>query len=49
VIEFLKPFQARVLEYDDDSLNEILKAGADTARAIAAETLRDVYSKIGMV
>lgn len=49
VIEFLKPFQARVQEYDDESLNEILKTGADTARAIAAETLRDVYSKIGMV
>jgi hypothetical protein len=46
-VEFLKPFQQRVKEYDDDSLNEILKAGADKARGIAAETLKDVYARIG--
>ena len=48
VVEFLKPFQARVKEYDDGSLNEILKAGADKAKGIAAETLRNVYQRIGI-
>jgi len=48
VIEFLKPFQARVKEFDDASLSEILKAGADKARAIATETLGNVYSKTGI-
>jgi len=48
VIEFLRPFQARVKEYDDNSLNEILKAGAEKARAIAAETLRNVYQNVGI-
>jgi tryptophanyl-tRNA synthetase len=48
VIEFLRPFQARVKEYDDKSLNDILRAGAETARSIAAETLRDVYQRVGI-
>ena len=48
VIEFLKPFQARVKEYDDASLNEILRAGAEKAKGIAAETLRNVYQRVGI-
>ncbi len=49
VIEFLKPFQARVNNYSDDDLKVILKNGADKARAIARETLKDVYAKMGIV
>lgn len=48
VVEFLRPFQDRVKEYDDASLDEILKRGAEKARGIAAETLVDAYRKMGI-
>ena len=48
VVEFLRPFQDRVKEYDDESLDAILKTGAEKARSIAAETLKDVYGKMGI-
>lgn len=49
VIEFLKPFQERVVNYTDEDLKNILKNGAEKARTIARETLRDVYAKMGIV
>ena len=49
VIEFLKPFQERVKDYSDEDLKAILKTGAEKARAIARETLKDVYAKMGIV
>lgn len=49
VIEFLKPFQEKASSYDDAELNRILKNGAEKARVIARETLRDVYAKMGIV
>ncbi|PYS97896.1 MAG: tryptophan--tRNA ligase [Acidobacteria bacterium] len=48
VVEFLKPFQERMKEYDDAALDSILKAGAEKARSIAGETLADVYRKMGI-
>lgn len=48
VVAFLEPFQQRVKDYDDASLNEILKKGADKARTIARATLNDVYAKMGI-
>ena len=48
VVEFLRPFQERVKQFDDATLDSILKPGAEKARAIASETLRDVYAKIGV-
>jgi tryptophanyl-tRNA synthetase len=48
VVEFLKPFQERVKEYDDATLDSILKSGANKARGIARETLTDVYRKMGI-
>jgi len=48
VIEFLRPFQERVKEFDDTTLDEILKSGANKARLIARETLNDVYRKMGI-
>ncbi len=48
VVEFLRPFQARVKEFDDDTLYGILKTGADKARGVASATLQDVYKKIGI-
>ncbi len=48
-VEFLRPFQERIHQYDDESLTAILKNGAAKARAIAAETLQNVYRKMGIV
>lgn len=47
-VEFLRPFQERVHQYDDETLSAILKRGAEKARTIAAATLADVYSKTGI-
>ena len=49
VVEFLKPFQEKAQSYTDEELNRILKNGAEKARIIARETLRDVYAKMGIV
>ncbi len=49
VVEFLKPFQERVKEFDDETLKKILKSGAEKAKTIARETLNDVYAKMGIV
>src|SRR5829696_7257868 len=48
VVEFLRPFQDRVKQFDDATLNSILKPGAEKARAIASQTLKDVYKKTGI-
>lgn len=47
-IEFLKPFQARVKYYDDESLKNILSTGAEKARSIASGTLKTVYERMGI-
>lgn len=47
-VEFLRPFQERVKEFDDATLSGILDSGAEKARSIAGETLRDVYAKTGI-
>ncbi|MDQ3749479.1 MAG: tryptophan--tRNA ligase [Acidobacteriota bacterium] len=49
VVEFLKPFQERVKEFDDEDLKYILKDGAERAKTIARETLKTVYEKMGIV
>jgi len=48
VVEFLKPFQERVNQFDDAMLKSILTRGADKARTIAVETLGQVYQKMGI-
>ncbi len=47
-IEFLKPFQERVKQFDDDALDQILRSGAEKAHDIASATLADVYKKVGI-
>lgn len=47
-VEFLRPFQERVRQYDDETLLGILRPGAEKARTIAAETLRSVYKRMGI-
>jgi tryptophanyl-tRNA synthetase len=48
VVEFLRPFQEKVNEYDETRLQEILTKGAAKARGIASETLRTVYERLGI-
>ena len=48
VVEFLRPFQAKVKDYSDAELEKILKDGAEKARSIARPTLQDVYEKLGI-
>jgi tryptophanyl-tRNA synthetase len=48
VVEFLKPFQEKVNEYDESALQKILTDGAEKARGIANETLKTVYEKMGI-
>ena len=49
VVEFLRPFQDRIREFDDETLLSILKPGAEKARSIASDTLRNVYERMGIV
>jgi tryptophanyl-tRNA synthetase len=48
VVEFLRPFQDRVKEFDEPALQKILTEGADKARGIAGETLSAVYDRMGI-
>jgi len=48
-VEFLRPFQERVYEYDETSLRNILETGAEKARGVAGETLKIVYERMGII
>jgi tryptophanyl-tRNA synthetase len=48
VVEFLRPFQERVKQFDDVQIAGILKTGAEKARGVANETLKNVYEKVGL-
>ena len=48
-VEFLRPFQERMRDISDEELRRTLKDGADKARAIAAETMRQVKERMGIV
>ena len=48
-IEFLRPFQERVLGIDDDKLDQILEQGAERAEAIAKMTLGHAKANMGLV
>lgn len=47
-IEYLRPFQERIRQFDDTMLTSILEKGAEKAREIASATLRDVYDRVGI-
>ncbi len=47
-VEFLRPFQDRVKDYDDETLKNILSTGAEKARSIASQTLKTVYERMGI-
>ena len=48
VNEFLRPLQERVKGISDAELDRILAAGRDRARAVARETLTQVYERMGL-
>jgi tryptophanyl-tRNA synthetase len=48
-IEFLRPFQERMRDVSDEELSRILNEGAERARTIAAETMRNVRQRMGIV
>jgi tryptophanyl-tRNA synthetase len=47
-VEFLRPIQQRVRDISDDQLNQILEVGRDKAAKIAATTLNQVFSNLGI-
>jgi len=47
-IEFLRPFQERVREITDETLDNLLDQGRDKASKIAGATLAQVYQRIGI-
>lgn len=47
-VEFLRPFQERVKQYDDATLTTILKSGAEKAASVASVTLKAVYERMGI-
>jgi tryptophanyl-tRNA synthetase len=47
-IAFLQPYQERVRAIGDEDLSRILRDGADKARVIAAETMRQVKERMGI-
>jgi tryptophanyl-tRNA synthetase len=51
VADFVRPIQKRTAEYIDDpaELDKVLGIGGGKARAVASETLRTVYERIGFL
>ena len=51
VVEFVTPFRDRTLALLEDQarLDDILRAGAEKANAVAEQTLADVFDRIGLV
>jgi tryptophanyl-tRNA synthetase len=51
VVEFVTPFRDRTLALldDTDELDEVLRRGAEKARAVASGTLADVYDRVGFL
>ncbi|MGA5431110.1 tryptophan--tRNA ligase [Streptomyces koyangensis] len=51
LVDFVTPFRERTQAYLDDpeTLDAILAAGAEKARAVAAETLAQTYDRLGLV
>lgn len=48
VIEFLRPFQERVRDIDDEKLNRILEDGRERASRIACATMEEVKARLGL-
>ena len=51
LVDFVTPFQEKVRGYLDDpaELDKVLRRGAERARAVASETLRSVFDRVGFL
>ncbi|MEV4758081.1 tryptophan--tRNA ligase [Micromonospora sp. NPDC049559] len=51
LVEFVRPIQERTRTYLDDAaqLDKLLAIGAEKARAVAAQTLRTAYDRVGFL
>ncbi len=51
LVDFVTPLQAKVQDYvaDQDELDCILASGAERAREVASQTLRQVYDRVGFL
>jgi tryptophanyl-tRNA synthetase len=51
VVEFARPIKQRTQEFLDDpaQLDKLLAVGGEKARAVASQTLREVYDRIGFL
>ena len=51
LVDFVTPLQAKVQDYmaDQDELDRILANGAERAREVASQTLRQVYDRVGFL
>jgi len=51
LVDFVTPFRSRTLELLDDraELETILRRGSERARAVASQTLADVYDRVGLL
>lgn len=51
LVDFVTPLQAKVQDYvaDQDELDRILASGAERAREVASQTLRQVYDRVGFL
>jgi tryptophanyl-tRNA synthetase len=47
--DFLVPFQDRLAAISDEAVMNVLKSGAEKARAISEQKVRAVYEKVGFV
>ncbi|OGI29236.1 MAG: tryptophan--tRNA ligase [Candidatus Moranbacteria bacterium RIFOXYA12_FULL_44_15] len=49
VVSFIRPFQEKLKEYDDEKVLEILRAGAEKVRPLAKKKLDEVKKRIGFI
>ena len=49
IINALRPFQEALASIGEERAREVLAEGADKARKIATETIRDVKEKVGLL
>ena len=48
IVEYLRPLQNRIEQFDDEELESLLRLGADKASDIANSTIKDVYRNMGI-
>jgi len=49
IVDVLKPFQQALASIGEERVRRVLAEGAEKARSIAAETIRDVKEKVGLL